>query len=139
MPDFGTLTITEVILHRVPGGRRDDAGPDEIDYSEAPIELGTLDRGFIELRLRETLGGMARPVIEDEEEDSTSPKLIRGLLANTGDVVVDSAELARSLHRKQKWMSSVVMALAEIPQGRSSKFPTLGGCHCSGRRVPVAA
>ena len=32
-----------------------------------------------------------------------------------------------------------LMALVEIPQGRSSKFPTLGGCHCSGRRVPVAA
>lgn len=32
-----------------------------------------------------------------------------------------------------------VMALAEIRQGCSSKFPTLGGCHCSGRRVPVAA
>lgn len=111
MPDFGTLTISEVILHRVPSGRRDEAGPDEIDYSEAPIELGTLDRGFIELRLRETLGGMARPVIEDEKEDSTSPKLIRGLLANTGDIVADSAELARSLHRKQKWMSSVGLVM----------------------------
>ena len=32
-----------------------------------------------------------------------------------------------------------VMALAEIRQGCSSTFPTLGGCHCSGRRVPVAA
>ena len=30
-------------------------------------------------------------------------------------------------------------SLGEIPQGRSSNFPTLGGCHCSGRRVPVAA
>ena len=32
-----------------------------------------------------------------------------------------------------------VMPLAESPQGCSSKVPTLGGCHCSGRRVPVAA
>ena len=32
-----------------------------------------------------------------------------------------------------------VMALTGIPQGCSSNFPTLGGCHCSGRRVPVAA
>ena len=32
-----------------------------------------------------------------------------------------------------------VMALAEIPQGRLSKVPTLGGGYCSGRRVPVAA
>ncbi len=54
---------------------------------------------------------MARPVIEDEEEGSTSPKLIRGLLANVGDIVADSAELARSLHRKQKWMSSVGLVM----------------------------
>lgn len=111
MPDFGTLTISEVILHRVPRGRRDEAGPDEIDYSEAPIELGALDRGFIELRLRETLGGMARPVVEDKEGDSTSPKLIRSLLAGAGDIVADSAELARSLHGKQKWMSSVGLVM----------------------------
>ncbi|MBB3041380.1 recombinase family protein [Nocardioides soli] len=38
-----------------------------------------------------------------------------------------------------KRLEEAVMALVEIPQGRSSKFPTLGGCHCSGRRVPVAA
>lgn len=111
MPDFGTLTISEVILHRVPAGRRDESGPDQIDYSEAPIQLGILDRGFIELRLRETLGGMARPVVEDEEEASGSPGLIRGLVANTGDIVKDSSELARSLHRKQKWMSSVGLVM----------------------------
>jgi hypothetical protein len=111
MPDFGTLTVSEVILHRVPRGQRDETKPDEIDYSEAPIELGALDRGFIELRLRETLGGMARPVVEDQEGDSTSPKLIRGLLADAGDIVADSAELARSLHRNQKWMSSVGLVM----------------------------
>ena len=54
---------------------------------------------------------MARPVIEDEEEPSTSPNLIRGLLANSGDIVADSSDLARSLHRKQKWMSSVGLVM----------------------------
>lgn len=111
MPDFGTLTVSEVILHRVPRGRRDETLPDEIDYSEALIELGTLDRNFIELRLRETLGGMARPVIEDMASDSTAPKLIRGLLAEAGDIVANSRDLARSLHRNQKWMSSVGLVM----------------------------
>ena len=32
-----------------------------------------------------------------------------------------------------------MMTLAEIPQGCSLRVPTLGGRHCSGRRVPVAA
>ncbi|WP_028650219.1 nucleoid-associated protein [Nocardioides halotolerans] len=111
MPDFGTLTISEVILHRVPAGRRDEDGPDQIEYSEATIELGTRDRDFIQLRLRTTLGGMARPVVEDPEEASTSPDLIRGLLAGSGDIVGDSAQLAQGLHRKQKWMSSVGLVM----------------------------
>lgn len=111
MPDFGTLTISEVILHRVPSGRRDEEGPDLIDYSEAPIQLGTRDRDFIQIRLRETLGGMARPVMEDTDESSESPDLIRGLLAGRGDIVADSAQLARGLHRKQKWMSSVGLVM----------------------------
>ncbi|HWM04426.1 MAG TPA: hypothetical protein VNP92_18980, partial [Actinophytocola sp.] len=86
MPDYGTLSISEVILHRIPAGRRNEDGPDAIEYSEAPIELGTLDRGFVENRLRETLGGMARPVVEDEEEESETPEKIRALLAGTGDI-----------------------------------------------------
>jgi DNA replication protein DnaC len=39
----------------------------------------------------------------------------------------------------QQALRTLVMALTGIPQGCSSNFPTLGGCHCSGRRVPVAA
>jgi hypothetical protein len=109
--DVGTLTITEVILHRVPQGKRNEEAPDAIDYSEAPIQLGNLDRGFIELRLRETLGGRARPVIEDTDEPSSTPDSIRGLLDGTGDLVKDSAELAQALHSKQKWMSSVGLVM----------------------------
>ena len=65
--------------------------------------------------------------------------LIRRLAADG----VAKAEIARKLGISRttvlKAIASEMMALGEIPQGRSSNFPTLGGCHCSGRRVPVAA
>lgn len=107
MSDFGTLRIGEVILHRVPRGRRSDEGPDEIEYSEAPIQLGAVDRDFIQLRLRETLGGRARPVIEDDDASSDTPALIRQLVASSADLVEHSAELARRLHQRQKWISPI--------------------------------
>lgn len=112
MTDFGTFKIGDVIMHRVPSGRRDESQPDPIEYSEAPIELTTRDKGFIELRLRETLGGRARPVVEDADEESLVPDLVRGLLNGTGDLVIDSAALARGLHERQKWMSSVGLVMA---------------------------
>ena len=57
------------------------------------------------------------------------------------DLAIDKAATAvTAAETKGFGVSDVpVMALAEIPQGRSSKFLTLGGSHCSGRRVPVAA
>ena len=60
--------------------------------------------------VRPSVGWLA-PLSRTKKRPSTSPKLIRGLLANTGDIVADSAELARSLHRKQKWMSSVGLVM----------------------------
>jgi hypothetical protein len=112
--DFGTLTVDQVIMHRVPKGAPREGAPDAIDYSEAPIELTAVDKGFIQLRLRETLAGRARPVIEDTDAGSTSPNLIRGLLAGTGDLVADSATLAKGLHERQKWVSPIglVMVIA---------------------------
>lgn len=50
-----------------------------------------------------------------------------------------SAEDRHRLTARAVLRTSHLMALTGIPQGCSSNFPTLGGCHCSGRRVPVAA
>jgi hypothetical protein len=103
MTDFGSFKITEVIMHQIPGGR-DDAGQG-IDYSEAPIELRAVDRGFIEGQLRKTLGGYARPVVEDEDEESPTPEIVRELLSDAGDLVRDSSTLADEIVNRQKWVS----------------------------------
>jgi hypothetical protein len=111
MAAFGALKIDQVIMHRVPKGIRPVDAPETIEYSEAPIELNPVDKGFIQLRLRETLAGRARPVIEDHEARSEAPDLARGLLATTGDLVADSVTLARALHARQKWVSSIGLVL----------------------------
>lgn len=111
MADFGTLKIDQVILHRVPKGIRETDAPEAIDYSEAPIELTPVDKGFIQIRLRETLAGRARPVIEDDSAASGTPGLVRGLLGGAGDLVADSAALARGLHERQKWVSPIGLVM----------------------------
>lgn len=122
MADFGTLKVDQVIMHRVPKGSPAPGAPDAIDYSEAPIELSAVDKGFIQLRLREALAGRARPVIEDPDAGSTAPDLVRSLLAGTGDLVADSATLARGLHERQKWVSPIglVMVITGELDGEAS-------------------
>lgn len=112
--DFGTLRVEEVILHRVPEGVRKADEPDPIDYSEAPIELTDQDKGFIQLRLRETLAGRARPVVEDDGIASASPDMIRNLVGGTGDLVGGSAALARGLHALQKHVSPLGLVMVMI-------------------------
>jgi hypothetical protein len=121
--DFGTLKIDQVIMHRVPRGARKTDAPETIDYSEAPIELSDVDKGFIQLRLREALSGRARPVVEDNDIMSPSPDIIRGLLSGTGDLVADSAALARGLHQLQKWVSPI--GLVMVISGLLDSEPSL--------------
>ena len=68
---------------------------------------------------------------------------LRDALGLDIDVARTNARMAQQIAEvlRVEWRPSYeeLMALGEIPQGRSSNFPTLGGCHCSGRRVPVAA
>lgn len=104
MTDFSTLTISEVILHRIPAGTCTAENSDPIEYSEATVQLDARDRSFIERRLRDVLAGNSRPVIEDDEIEAESPAQVRRLLG-TSDLVADSASLARRLHLKQKVIS----------------------------------
>ncbi|WP_231988514.1 nucleoid-associated protein [Nakamurella panacisegetis] len=92
-------------MHQIPNGRRTEDDADPIEYSEAPIELDAADRAFIQQRLRATLGGRARPVIEDVGLASPSPALIKGLATLTGNLVKDSAQLASMLFAQQKAVS----------------------------------
>lgn len=123
MADFGTLTVSQVIMHKVPRGSPRPGALDEIDYSEAPIELTAVDKGFIQLRLRETLAGRARPVIEDPSLNSPTPDLIRGHFGGTGNFVADSARLAKGLHALQKWVSPV--GLVMVITGKLDREPCL--------------
>ena len=96
MADFGTLKVNQVIMHRVPKGTAAHGAPDAIDYSEAPIELSAVDKGFIQLRLRSALAGRARS--RDRGPRCWLRRSGPGshfVAVGTGDLVADSAALAR--------------------------------------------
>lgn len=103
--DFGTFQLISVIMHQIPKGRYQENEPDPIDYSEAPIELKAEDIGFIQMRLRATLGGRARPVIEDTELGSPIPDIVRDLVKSSTDMVIHSREITHQLYSRQKWVS----------------------------------
>lgn len=102
--DAGKFKPVEVIMHPVPKGKAPD-GSDPILYSEAPIALTSDDRAFIQRRLRHSLGGYARPVVEDASLGSAVPDMVRDLLESSSKLVAHSCALARELHLEQKYVS----------------------------------
>src|SRR6185437_13058255 len=108
MADFnaGAFKPLEVIMHPIPQGKAPDDGSDPIEYSEVPIELSPDVQTFLQRRLRATLGGHARPVVEDTQIDSQLPAIVRDLLKDSADLVDHSCVAARTLHLQQKWVSS---------------------------------
>ena len=93
-------------MHRVPKARRDEKATVQPELSEAPIELEAKDKSYLDLRMRATLGGYARPVVESPDEDSPTPELVKGLLTGGKDLVAASREIAMRLHERQPSVSS---------------------------------
>lgn len=108
MADFnaGAFKPLEVIMHLIPKGKASDDGSDPIEYSEVPTELPAAVGAFLQRRLRATLGGYARPVLEDPGLASALPSMVRDLLRSSADLVPYSCAAARTLHLEQKWISS---------------------------------
>jgi 37-kD nucleoid-associated bacterial protein len=103
--DAGTFKPVEVIMHPIPRGKAPDDGSDPILYSEAPIVLSADDRAFMQRRLRHSLGGYARPVVEDPSLGSKVPGMVRDLLKSSAKLVQHSCAVAHELHQQQKWIS----------------------------------
>ncbi|MGF0246238.1 nucleoid-associated protein [Rhodococcus erythropolis] len=116
--DAGSFKPTDVIMHPIPKGRA-SATSDAIVYSEAPITLSDDDRSFIQRRLRQSLGGYARPVAEDGDLSSPIPNMVKDLLASSDELVAHSAAIARNLHQEQKAVSpgGLVMTVIGVVGG----------------------
>jgi hypothetical protein len=112
MPDFGTLLVKAAIMHELPRGRGTSESDHGCTLTEAPIEFGATDQGFLELKLREGLGGFSREVIEDDSEMSKTPGMIRSLLASKSlEVVNPSRAMAIDLRCRQHAVTPVSLML----------------------------
>lgn len=111
MPDFGSLTVDTVIMHELPRGRAPSEDDHGVALSEAPIELGSTDKGFLETKLREGLGGFAREVVEDVEEQSPVPDMVRQLVRSTDDLVESSRVMAVRLRCMQAHVTPISLLL----------------------------
>jgi ribosomal protein L14E/L6E/L27E len=111
----GSFKPVDVIMHAIPKGKAPDV-VDPIVYSEAPIALADADRRFIQRRLRHSLGGYARPVVEDPSLDSEIPEIVRELLQSSRKLVPHSCAIARALFRQQKAISPGGIVMTVIGQ-----------------------
>jgi hypothetical protein len=134
--DAGAFKPIEVIMHPIPKGKPPDDGSDPLLYSEAPIALTDDDRAFIQRRLRHSLGGHARPVVEDSSLGSPVPDMVRELLTSSERLVAHSCEVARDLHVQQKWMSPGGLVMTVIGTLDTSRCVVIAKMeHQEGMRV----
>lgn len=120
--DFGTFTIKTSIMHHVPRKARQGDPSSLVTLSEAVITLTTLDAAYLERRIKTTLGGYARPVIEDSSLGSPTPTLAKELIGGAESLVAHSQVIANTLHQSQPWMSPEGLLL--VCQG------SLSGANC---------
>jgi hypothetical protein len=118
--DYTRLTIKDVILHQVarPPG---DKGKAVATYSEAPLEWDTLDRGFLQSKLRAALAS-ARPVIELKEDAGPTPDLLRAYFGGTGDLLAASRVITDLVVDHQAWNSSnglLMVVEGELPKAEA--------------------
>lgn len=103
MADFGQLRIKNVLMHRIPEGPRSRT-TEQIEFTEAFLELDPKDQAFLQLRLRRTLSQHSRDVLADDEADSDFPKQVLQLLqggASEAELLKTSIYLAERFFEHQ--------------------------------------
>jgi hypothetical protein len=134
--DAGAFKPVDVIMHPIPKGKAPDDGSDPILYSEAPIALSQDDRAFIQRRLRQSLGGYARPVVEDPSLGSSVPDMVRNLLKSSAKLVTHSCVVAHELYLQQKWISPGGLVMTVIGMVGKSRCVVIAKMeHQEGMRV----
>lgn len=114
MADFSSFSIDQVIMHHVPQATKNNKATSLPVYSEAVIDLDPRELTYLNGRMRGTLGGYARPVVEDQPAGSPVPGLVRELLADPSLLVQNSIAITQRLHETQPAISPVGLALVVL-------------------------
>lgn len=118
--DYGRLVVGDVIMHSIARPPGQTGGTATVRYSEAPLEWESVDRGFLQQKLRSALAS-ARQVREVVEEECPTPDLIRRHFAGGGDLIADSRVIADRVVAAQRWNSSdglLMLVEATLPGER---------------------
>ncbi|WP_328859298.1 nucleoid-associated protein [Williamsia herbipolensis] len=125
-------------MHPIPKGRATEAS-EAILYSEAPISLNEDDRTFIQRRLRQSLAGYSRPVVEDPHLASGVPAMIKELLTSSENLVAHSCKIAESLYKEQKAVSPGGLVMTVVGTVSSRRCLVIAKMeHQEGMRVEQA-
>lgn len=130
------LQINLAIVHEIPKGRYvADSGVD-VGLSNAVTELAPETRRFIEENILSFALKSPRAITEDVDAGSTTPNLVRALLASPNDFVVTSQEVAKNLYRAQTGNSpSGVLIVAAVTKDGVESVVILKAEHAEGMRL----
>ncbi|MFJ4253512.1 nucleoid-associated protein [Microbacterium sp. NPDC090003] len=130
------VQIARAIVHEIPKGRYSADGESQVGLSGAETALAAQTRRFIEDNMLDFALKSPREVLEDTQAGSTTPGLVKELLADSERFVSASQEIARNLHRAQTGNSpSGILIVALVTNAGAPAVVLLKAEHAEGMRL----
>jgi hypothetical protein len=107
--EYGHLRIGTIVMHEIVNKALENETPVQ---SDVPAQMDDNQRLFIQERMRNTLGGSARPIVEDEAGAVLPPQVKKYLHDADADLVPLSKDLATLLQDVQPTASPAGLFLA---------------------------
>lgn len=130
------VQISRAIVHEIPKGRYAADGEAQVGLSGAETALAVQTKRFIEENMLDFALKSPRQIIEDSDAGSTTPALVRELLASEDQFVAASQAIARNLHRAQTGNSpSGILIVAIVADASVPSVVLLKAEHAEGMRL----
>lgn len=131
------VQILRAIVHEVPKGRYSADSEEQVGFSSAESNLAPQTKRFIEENMLDFALKSPRNILEDSDSGSTTPDLVRELLADPDNKFVEhSKAIASNLHRSQTGNSpSGILIVAIVAQPAGTGLVILKAEHQEGMRL----
>lgn len=131
------VRISRAIVHEIPKGRYDAESETQVQVSDALSDLAPGTKRFIEENMLDFALKNPRDIVEDDATASTTPTIVREMLADPDAAFVPHSQLlARNLHQAQTGNSpSGVLIIALVESSGVTSLIVLKAEHQEGMRL----
>ena len=130
------VQISRAIVHEIPRGRYSADGSSKVGYSDAETALAAVTKRFIEENMLDFSMKSHRRIVEDASAGSTTPELVRKIIASPESFINASQEIALNLHRAQTGNSpSGILIVAIVEDQDTESVLIMKAEHAQGMRL----